>query len=162
MTLRRQVVGLIAWLAACFAAAAVGGGASIQAGAFYTGLVRPDWAPPPSVFGPVWSVLYTMMGVAAWMVWRAGGFAAARGALLLFLVQLGFNALWTWLFFGWRQGGLAFAEIVFLWVLILATLVAFWRIRPWAGALILPYLAWVGFAAALNFALWQSNAGVLG
>ncbi|WP_292449307.1 TspO/MBR family protein [Methylibium sp.] len=110
----------------------------------------------------MWSVLYLMMGVAAWLVWRARGFDGARTALVLFLVQLPANALWTWLFFAWREGGLAFAEILVLWALILGTVLAFWRVRLLAGALLLPYLAWVSFASALNFSLWRLNPGLLG
>lgn len=157
-----QIVGLVAWLVVSFIAAALGGAASIEAGPFYTQLVRPAWAPPPSVFGPVWTVLYALMGIAAWLVWRVGGFRAARSALTLFLVQLALNALWTWLFFAWNRGALAFADILLLWALIVATLVSFWRIRPLAGALLAPYLLWVSFAAALNFSLWQLNTQVLG
>lgn len=161
-TQRRQIAGLIAWLVASFVAAAIGGAASIQAGAFYAQLVRPEWAPPAGVFGPVWTVLYTLMGVAAWLVWREGGFRAARTALTLFLAQLVVNALWSWLFFGWHRGAMAFADIVLLSLLIVATLIAFWRVRSLAGALLLPYLAWVGFASALNYAVWQMNPGLLG
>ncbi len=102
------------------------------------------------------------MGVAAWLVWRIGGFRAAQTALTLFLVQLAINALWSWLFFGWHQGALAFADIVLLWVLIVATLAAFWRIRAIAGALLIPYLLWVSFAAALNYSVWQLNSHILG
>jgi tryptophan-rich sensory protein len=102
------------------------------------------------------------MGIAAWLVWRAGGFRAARTALGLFLVQLVLNALWSWLFFGWHLGALAFADIVLLWVLIVATLVAFWRIRALAGALLIPYLLWVGFASMLNYSVWQLNPRILG
>lgn len=101
------------------------------------------------------------MGVAAWLVWRMDGFRAARTALTLFLVQLAANALWTWLFFAWHRGGLAFADIVLLWTLIVATLIAFWRIRPMAAALLVPYLAWVSFAAALNYTVWQMNPQTL-
>ncbi len=158
----RQVIGFVAWIAVCFVAAAIGSAASLQAGSFYTELVRPEWAPPPAVFGPVWSILYLMMAIAAWLIWRIAGFAAARTALVLFLVQLAFNALWSWLFFGWRLGALAFADIVLLWVLVLATLIMFWRIKPIAGALLIPYLLWVGFASALNYAVWQLNPQVLG
>ena len=104
---RKQIAGIAGWLLVVFAAAAIGAAASIQAGPFYTSLVRPDWAPPPSLFGPVWSVLYALMGLAAWWVWRVGGFRKARGALTLFLVQLALNALWSWLFFGWHRGALA-------------------------------------------------------
>src|SRR3546814_7211039 len=117
---KKQIIGLVVWLAASFIAAAIGSAASIQAGPFYTQLVRPGWAPPPDIFGPVWTVLYALMGIAAWLVWRVGGFRAARAALTLFLVQLAVNALWSWLFFGWHLGALAFADIVLLWVLIVA------------------------------------------
>jgi benzodiazapine receptor len=158
----KQFAGLLGWLVASFIAAAVGGAASIRAGSFYVQLDRPGWAPPSNVFGPVWTVLYLMMAVAAWLVWRERGFRAARTALSLFLVQLALNALWSWLFFAWRRGGPAFADIVVLWVLIVATLVTFWRIRPLAGALLVPYLAWVTFAAALNYSIWQRNPQILG
>ena len=159
---RRQGIGLAGWLLGSFAAAAVGGVASANAGGFYQQLVRPGWAPPPWLFGPVWSVLYLMMGIAAWLVWRDRGFRGARAALTLFVVQLAANALWTWLFFAWRRGALAFGEILLLWVLIAATIVAFWRVRPLAGALLLPYLLWVTFATALTFAVWRMNPALLG
>jgi len=97
------------------------------------------------------------MALAAWLVWRERGFRGAPVALGLFVAQLALNALWSWLFFAWHLGALSFVEIVVLWGLILATTVAFWRVRPVAGALMLPYLAWVTFAAALNFAIWQLN-----
>ena len=155
-------LGLAGWIAASFAASFIGGLASAGADDFYLRLSRPDWAPPPWLFAPVWTVLYALMGIAAWLVWRARGWSDARGALTLFVVQLAANALWTWMFFGWRLGFASFAEIVVLWLLIAATLVAFWRIRPLAGALLLPYLAWVTFAAALNYALWQANPSLLG
>lgn len=135
-----QALGLAGWLLLSFAAAALGGIASANAGSFYQQLSRPEWAPPSSVFGPVWTVLYLLMGVAAWLVWRQRGFSDAGGALGLFVAQLLANALWTWLFFAWRQGALAFGEILLLWALVLATLVAFWRVRPLAGALLVPYL----------------------
>lgn len=162
LTKHKQLGGLAAWLIGSFIAAAIGGAASIQAGPFYTQLARPGWAPPPSIFGPVWTVLYALMGIAAWLVWRVGGFRAARSALTLFLVQLALNALWSWLFFGWHRGALAFADILILWALIVATLVAFWRIRPLAGALLVPYLLWVSFAVALNYSVWQRNPQLLG
>lgn len=158
----KLIVGFLAWLAISFVAAAIGAAASIQAGSFYTQLVRPEWAPPPGVFGPVWTVLYFVMGVSAWLVWRVGGFRAARTALVLFLVQLAVNALWSWLFFAWHQGALGFANILLLWVLLVATIVAFWRVSVLAGALLIPYLLWISFAAALNYAVWQLNPLVLG
>ena len=101
------------------------------------------------------------MGIAAWLVWRVAGFRAARTALILFIAQLALNALWSWLFFGWQRADLAFADIVLLWVLILATTIAFWRIRPPAGTLLVPYLLWVSFACALNYAIWQFNSALL-
>lgn len=150
------------WLLLAFAAAAVGALASANAGDFYRELVRPSWAPPGWLFGPVWSVLYALMGVAAWLVWRARGFGGARNALLLFVVQLAANALWTWLFFAWRQGGLAFAEILLLLALILATVVSFWRVNRLAAVLLLPYLLWVSFASALSLSIWRLNPALLG
>lgn len=159
---QRQLVGFIGWLAVCFVAAAIGALASIQAGSFYLSLVRPAWAPPASVFGPVWTVLYAAMAIAAWLVWREGGFRRARSALMLFLAQLALNAVWSWLFFAWHLGALAFFDILLLWILIVATLIAFWRIRPLAGALLIPYLLWVSFAAVLNYTVWQLNPTVLG
>ena len=162
LTKQKQIVGLVGWLIVSFIAAAIGGAASIQAGPFYTQLLRPEWAPPPTIFGPVWTVLYVLMGIAAWLVWRVGGFRAAKSALTLFLVQLALNALWSWLFFGWHRGAFAFADILLLWALIVATLIAFWAIRPLAGALLVPYLLWVSFAAALNYSVWQLNPQVLG
>jgi translocator protein len=159
---KKDVLGLVVWLVAAFMAAGIGAIATIDAETFYLQLERPEWAPPPAVFGPVWSVLYALMGVAAWLVWRIGGFRAAPTALSLFLVQLAVNALWSWLFFGWHFGGLAFAAILLLWSLILATLVAFWRVRALAGALLVPYLMWVSFAVALNYTIWQLNPEVLG
>lgn len=150
------------WLLVTYAAAAIGGLASARSGTFYQQLSRPDWDPPPSVFGPVWTILYLLMAIAAWLVWRDRGFARAGGALGLYLVQLAANALWTWLFFAWQMGSMAFLEILVLWVLIVATIVAFWRIRRSAGLLMLPYLAWVTFAAMLTYSIWQRNPDVLG
>lgn len=158
------VGGLVGWLLVSFTAA-VGAVASANAGPFYGRLARPDWAPPAALFGPVWTVLYLMMGVAAWLVWRErrpGGARGARGALTLFVIQLVANALWTWLFFAWQRGALASAEIALLWLLIAATVVAFWGIRPLAGALLVPYLLWVSYATALTLAVWRMNPRILG
>lgn len=157
----KHTLGLIGWLVLGFAAAAVGGLASADAPAFYHELALPAWAPPAWVFGPVWTLLYLLMGIAAWLVWRERGFGGARTALSLFLIQLAANALWSWLFFAWRLGALAFVEIVILWALILMTIVAFWRVRPLAGTLLVPYFVWVSFATALNYAIWQLNPQLL-
>lgn len=158
---QKQIIGLVAWLALSFGASAVGAVASIQAKFFYGHLTQPIWAPPPGIFAPVWTVLYALMGIAAWLVWCSGGFRPNRQALTLFLLQLVFNALWSWLFFAWHLGALAFADVLALWILILATLVSFWRVRPLAGVLLIPYLLWVSFASALNYSLWQLNPQVL-
>jgi tryptophan-rich sensory protein len=152
----RQVIGLAGWLLLSFAAAAVGAVASVSASIFYQQLLRPQWAPPAGVFGPVWSV-NLLMGIAASLVWRQGGFHESGIALWLFIAQLMANALWSWLFFSWHKGALAFYEILILWVLLLCTVAAFWRARTLAGALLLPYLAWVTFATALCFAIWRLN-----
>lgn len=162
MSRTRNLPGLVGWLALSLVAAAVGGVASVNAGGFYTSLDRPGWAPPPSLFGPVWTILYVLIAVAAWLVWKQGGFAAARGALTVYLVQLAANALWTWIFFAWRQGALAFAEILVLWVLIVVTVVLFWRVSRVAALLMLPYLAWVSYASALTWSVWQRNPEILG
>jgi benzodiazapine receptor len=161
MPASRQLMGLLGWLVVCFAAAAIGAVASTEAATFYQELVRPEWAPPAWLFAPVWTVLYVLMGIAAWLVWRGHGFKTARTALVLFIVQLGANALWSWVFFVWHQGGLAFAEVLLLWCLIVATAVSFRRLNPVAAGLLLPYLAWVTFAAALTFATWKLNPGLL-
>jgi len=151
----RSVVALGACLALSFAAAAIGG--FFLPGEWYASLRKPSWNPPNWIFGPVWTALYTIMAVAAWLVWKRGGFAGQRVPLSLYLVQLLFNAVWSPLFFGLRHTALAFADIVLLWLAVLATVIAFWRSRLLAGVMLLPYLAWVTFACALNFALWRLN-----
>jgi len=156
------VVGLTAWVAVCFLVAAVGAAASVRADSFYAELVRPQWAPPAAVFGPVWTLLYASMAVAAWLVWIRREARPARVALWLFLLQLVLNALWSWLFFGWHQGAFSFLDIVLLWLAIVTTLVLFWRVKPLAGLLLVPYLAWVTFASALNYEIWRLNPSLLG
>jgi len=157
----RQFIGLLAWVVLSFTAAAIGAVASADAGAFYQQLVRPGWAPPQWLFAPVWTVLYALMGVAAWLVWRAHGFRQARAALAIFIVQLGVNALWSWVFFVWREGALAFAEVLLLWCLIVITAALFRRLHAVAAWLLVPYLAWVTFAAALTFSTWRLNPDLL-
>ena len=139
MKTSQQVVGLCGWLCLALAAAAVGGFASANAGAFYGDLIRPDWAPPAWVFAPVW-----------------------RNALLAYGAQLIANALWTWLFFVWRQGALAFAEILLLWILIVVTIKLFAQVRLIAAMLLVPYLVWVTFASVLTFSTWNLNPDLLG
>lgn len=126
-------------------------------GEWYASLAKPAWNPPSAVFAPVWTLLYAMMGVAAWLVWRQVGLREAALPLSLFLVQLVLNALWSYLFFGLHRPDLALLDIVTLWVAILVVLVLFWRVSIPAGILLLPYLCWVGFASFLNFTLWRLN-----
>ena len=159
---RPALAGLAFWLVFTLAFAAVAGYASAQAGSFYLQLVRPSWAPPGWLFGPVWAVLYLLMAGAAWLVWREAGLRRGAWALGLYAAQLAANALWTWLFFVWHQGGWAMAEIVLLWALIAATIGLFARHRRLAAALLLPYLAWVSFACVLTWACWRLNPGLLG
>lgn len=162
LPISKQALGLAGWLGITFVAAAVGTIASVDAQTFYQQLTQPSWAPPGWLFGPVWTILYILMAVAAWLVWRERGFTgSARTALGFYLIQLVFNALWSWVFFAWHQGGYAFSIIMVLWVLIFATLRQFWRIKPLAGLLLIPYLAWVSFAAFLNFTVWHLNPTLL-
>jgi translocator protein len=151
----RRWLGLVSWLLLVFAAAAVG--SQFTPGEWYAQIDKPPWTPPRWLFGPVWSALYAMIAVAAWLVWKENGFAGARLGLTLFGVQLVLNAAWSWLFFGLQRPDLALLDIALLWAAILGTLIAFWRVRPLAGWLLVPYLAWVTFAAALNFEIWRLN-----
>ncbi len=161
-TTSRQVLGLIGFLAVTFAAGAVGAIASISAVRFYAELAKRSWAPPAWLFGPVWSVLYLMIGVSAWLVWRDHGLRGARSALVVWVLQLAANALWTWLFFSLRSGALSMAEIVVLWLLIVTTIAMFWRLQRTAALLLVPYLLWVSFASALTYACWTRNPALLG
>jgi tryptophan-rich sensory protein len=146
---------LAVWVLICFAAPALG--YSPSTGGWYAQLQKPAWNPPAWIFGPVWTVLYVLMAVAAWSVWRRGGCREQRLALGLFLGQLALNALWTPLFFGLHRPDLALVDLVLLWFLLAATIAAFARVRRSAAALLLPYLAWSSFAAFLNHTLWQLN-----
>lgn len=145
-----------------FLAALVGSLASIQAEPFYTGLARPFWAPPAWLFGPVWTVLYAMMAAAVWLVWRQAGWRDGGYALGLFVAQLVLNAAWSWLFFDMRTGLWSFVDILALLVLLVLTVRAFSHFSHLAAGLLVPYVVWVGFAAALNVVVWRLNPGVLG
>ena len=155
---RHVWLGLIGFVLVCFGAAGIGSAVTAsQIDGWYATLAKPGWNPPNWIFGPVWTTLYLAMAVAGWLVWRQGGVAGARGPLLLFAVQLILNTLWSCLFFGLTSPGLAFVEILLLWAAIAATTVSFWSRSKIAGALFLPYLAWVSFAAVLNFTIWRLN-----
>jgi len=151
----KGVGGLLAWLLICFSAAAFGG--LFPPGEWYAGLDKPVWNPPAWLFGPVWTLLYTMMAVAAWRVWWRRGFFGARLALGVFLFQLLMNALWSMIFFGLQMPGVAFAHILLLLIAISLTIMLFHREDRLAIYLLLPYWLWVAFASVLNLTLWLMN-----
>ena len=148
-------VGLGFWVILSFAAVWVG--SRFSPGDWYAHLAKPTFNPPAWVFAPVWTLLYLVMGIAAWLVWRQRGAARVAPALTLFLVQLALNAAWSWLFFGLHHIGWALVDLSALWLAIGATILAFWPHRPLAGCLMIPYLLWVSFAALLNFQFWRLN-----
>jgi translocator protein len=153
--LNRSRLALVVLLSLCFSVAGLGGLATAPSiPNWYADLAKPSWTPPGSIFGPVWSVLYLSMAVAAWLVWRQHD---ACLPMTLFGIQLIFNAAWSWLFFGLHSPGAAFVDIILLWLAIVATMVVFWRRSMPAGVLFVPYLLWVAFAAALNCAIWRLN-----
>ncbi|MFC7521554.1 TspO/MBR family protein [Xanthomonas populi] len=162
MTKRSQWFGLLGWFVLCYLVAALGATASIKAASFYVELERPAWAPPGWLFGPVWTALYGMMAVSVWLVWRRVGWSRERVALSLFVLHLGLNGLWSWLFFAWHMGAWAFVDIVALWLVLALTILAFAKRQRAAAWLLVPYLLWVSFAAALNYSVWQLNPQVLG
>ena len=151
-------LALLVWVAICFVAAGFGSAFTASAvRAWYPAIAKPAWTPPNWVFGPVWTVLYVMMGIAAWLVWRKTGLFGGQLPLALFVIQLLLNVAWPLIFFGLTAIGPAFFEIVVLWCAVAATIAAFLRISRLAGWLLVPYLVWVTFAAMLNFAIWQLN-----
>lgn len=146
---------LTGFIAACFLAAA--SGAFFSPGAWYEGLKKPGWRPPNRLFAPVWTILYLMIAVSGWLVWREAGFAAAALPLGVYALQLVLNAAWTPLFFGMHRPDLGLVDIVLVWLSIVATIALFLPISAAAALLLTPYLAWVTFATALNFAIWRLN-----
>ena len=155
MTTIEIILGAIGSLAITFGAAWLG--ARFLPDEWYRQLAKPTWTPPNSIFAPVWTVLYLLMAVAAWLVWKDYGLAGALFPLILFILQLLLNAAWSWLFFGRHRPDTALLDIVILWVVLLATLISFWNLVPLAGLLLIPYLAWVSFATVLNWTIWRMN-----
>ena len=155
MSPTQSILALLAMLAVTFTAAALASRFPVDQ--WYAALSKPAWNPPNWLFGPVWGILYLLMAIAAWLVWRESGLAGAALPLGVYLLQLVLNAAWSWLFFGRHQLGLAFIEILLLWGAILVTIILFWSVKPLSGILLVPYLLWVTFAAVLNVTLWRLN-----
>ena len=132
-------------------------GSQFQAGDWYESLRKPAFNPPSWIFGPVWTILYIMIAISGWLVWKDAGFTIARSAFITYGIQLILNATWSALFFGLHKPGIAFVGILALWFFILLNILAFWRINRTAGILLIPYHAWVTFAAVLNGTLWFMN-----
>lgn len=154
-----SVIKLVISIIACFAAGGIGTIFTFKAiPTWYAGLKKPPYTPPNSVFGPVWTTLYLLMGISVFLVWQSG--LANNDALLafaLFWIQLAFNAFWSIIFFGLKSKGGAVIVIIVLWLLILATVVTFFRVSGWAGALLIPYIVWVSIATYLNIGVWLLN-----
>ena len=146
---------LVGFLAAVALAAGIGALGVQGTTAEYNGLEQPGWAPSSWLFGPVWTVLYVMIGIAGWLVWQRAGWGRETA---VWAAQLVLNAIWTPLFFGAGRYGLAFLDIVALWLLIGVTVALFRRVSRPAALLLLPYWAWVTYASALNLAIWRLNA----
>ena len=151
----RQALALVGFIAITFCAPLLG--IFGKPGLWYESLQKPAWNPPPWIFGPVWSLLYLTMAVAAWLVWKRVGLN--HRAMALYFIQLALNAAWTPIFFGAHQLGWALAEMILLWLAIILTARSFHQVSKPAGWMLAPYLAWVSFAAFLNFTLWRLNAG---
>jgi benzodiazapine receptor len=149
------ILGAVGAIVLTFGAAYVGSRFPVDE--WYTALSKPSWNPPNWLFGPVWSVLYILMAISVWLVWREEGLLGAIVPLSIFLLQLVLNAAWSWLFFGLHELGIAFVEIVTLWVAIVINITLFWRLKPISGILLIPYLLWVTFASVLNYTLWRLN-----
>ena len=153
-----DLLGLGGFLVLCLAISAIGGWTTAQSvGTWYQTLQKPVFNPPDWLFAPVWTLLYLMIAVAGWRVWRSTGLAGARAGMAAYAAQLALNLAWSFLFFGGRMIEVALAEILLLLVMICVNAVLFWRADRLAGWLLVPYAAWVAFACVLNFALWRLN-----
>lgn len=156
---KNPTLALLFFIVLCFAAAWLGSALTADSvRTWYTGLRKPWLTPPGWVFGPVWSILYLLMAISAWLVWREAGMSGARPAFALFFLQLALNVLWSGIFFGLHRPGVALAEIVVLEIAIIATAIQFSRFSRPAFWLMVPYIVWVGFATFLNLRIWQLNA----
>lgn len=157
-TRRYQWLALAGYLTACFLVSGISGYATAQAiPTWYASLSKPSFNPPNQIFAPVWTVLYALMGIAAWLVWRMPDSADRTRALVLFWLQLLLNFAWSWIFFHQHLIFAAALEIVILWFAILFMTMAYWRVYPPAGWMMVPYLCWVSFASILNWGIWHAN-----
>lgn len=157
---RNLLTALAAFVALTLSAAGIASAFTARSvRTWYPALRKPPGNPPTSYFGPVWTVLYILITIAAWNAWRVGdGWSGASSAITVFLIQLALNAAWSVIFFGVRSPGLALLEIILLWVAIFATIILFWRISTLSGALLIPYLAWITYATYLNAGIWRLNS----
>ncbi|MDC0987415.1 tryptophan-rich sensory protein [Alphaproteobacteria bacterium] len=154
----RNLVSLFAFIVICLIISGIGGAITASSvETWYQALEKPIFNPPDWVFAPVWTLLYIIMGIAAWRVWRLRSFEATGKALGVFALQLGFNLAWSFLFFGLQRIDLALVEIVILLVAIIVNAIMFWRIDRLAGLMLMPYIAWVTYATILNASLWLLN-----
>ena len=156
----RDAAALAVLVAVCLGVAAAGGAATASSvGTWYQTLIKPSFNPPDGLFAPVWTTLFLVMAYAAWRIWRKRALTGAWTALAVWMLQLGLNLAWSFIFFGARQIGVALAEVLLLLAAIFATTLLFWRIDRLSGWLFVPYLAWVAFATVLNAAIWRLNPG---
>jgi tryptophan-rich sensory protein len=157
-TQKASAIGLATFLAVCFLRFEIGSWiTATSVDTWYRSLRKASFNPPEGYFSPVWVVLYFLMAVAGWRIWRNGDTRAERVALVLFAVQLALNMLWSVLFFGHQRIDLALAEMLVLLVTVMVTTVLFWRIDRLAGILLVPYLLWLGFATVLTASIWKLN-----
>jgi tryptophan-rich sensory protein len=154
-------ISLTVWIVGTSLAAISGAVTAKEAARFYGLLEKPKWAPPAWLFGPAWTVLYIVMAVAAWRIWREHGFDGARGELILYFIQLLLNAAWSWFFFVKHTGLGATIEVSFMLTAVFATMTAFALRDPIAGLLFVPYAMWVSFATALTVSVWRRNPTLL-
>jgi tryptophan-rich sensory protein len=154
----REILGLVVFLVLCLAVSGIGGAITVTSvDTWYQSLHKPLFNPPDWIFAPVWTILYILMAIAGWRVWRHAQSESRRKAFMIFAMQLGLNLAWSFLFFGLQQIGLAFLEIVILLLAIIANTILFWRVERLAGALFVPYVLWVALATVLNASLWWLN-----
>lgn len=155
MKAKQKYLGLAGWLGLCYLTGLIG--SRFQPDDWYASLSKPSFTPSGWVFPVVWNILYTMMGIAAWLVWLRKRVTDIRVPISLFLAQLAVNGSWSWVFFGLHQLGASVVVIASLFSLVIATMVGFWRVRPASGWLLFPYALWLVFAGVINVLVWKSN-----